>query len=291
MFEPPPVQRLHVESAESCTPHLPPELEAYIFELAARLSLSTAATLLQVAHRAAEWVYPALYQTVVIYPSDYRPFRFTDNIRTFQQYGRYVRHLLISSAATEGDLSNLSVNPDKIISVLSYCPYMTSLALWCGPVTTRVLQMLQTLPLRHLSIDIGPSLLIDLPNVTFPYLTHIELISASQVMDWSVLSIFPKLTHVAVGDMEGHDHVVRGIVENCRTLTTFVIVGYGFNREVVNADESRQDGRDTRIVGVYCDYVFDWLRCVAGERDMWTAAEEELARRRLILNSVDTPLL
>ncbi|KAJ7098961.1 hypothetical protein C8R44DRAFT_356153 [Mycena epipterygia] len=154
-------------------PFLPPELEHYIFQIAALSDLKAIPNLLLVAQRVKVWLEPLIYRIVVFdnplpglrrFTSDFHPATGTKSPAFFREH---VRHLYVGRGAITG------VDLD---TVLSTCSGVQNLFLFTltSDVHPNLLVLLAPMPLRRLCIDLQcmfESKAIDFSHAIFTNIT------------------------------------------------------------------------------------------------------------------------
>ncbi|TFK60346.1 hypothetical protein BDN72DRAFT_965724 [Pluteus cervinus] len=280
--------------------HLPPELERYIFEIAALDHREIMLSLILVAHRAKAWIEPWLYRTVIrgaihhsttakgeSYPW-YRP-----PADQLPSYGHHVRNLLFSDRSTPGNVEEH----------LSKCLYVENLALWGSQPLGLFPKISELKRLRRVTFGQqgivpyvededgggggGGSAGYDFSHPVFDGVTHLDLLDGISTWE-SIRSLrgCKSLTHLALpeegsgsGEADEYKGVVERVLKECKGL------------KVLTLHQSSLEEDDVGDVrAVLCKYSLesyekDWIDQAEGRRDFWTDAEEVVQERRWALEN------
>ncbi|KAJ7098941.1 hypothetical protein C8R44DRAFT_356023 [Mycena epipterygia] len=261
-------------------PFLPPELEYYIFQIAALSDLKGIPNLLLVAQRVRIWLEPLIYRIVVFQnplpglrcftSDDFHPATYTKSPSFFREH---VRHLCVG----RGDVTGIDLD-----IVLSTCSGVQNLFLFTlrSDVRPNLLALLSPMPLRRLCINLKrmfDSTAIDFSHAIFANITHLDVLDYSDSNDWTGLALLPCLTHLAFNDDDAELAVLQRILSDCASLQVFVLLCSP------SLDELRALETDMRFMVLGGDpvhYREDWQRGVLGRTDYWDTAEAFIAKRR-----------
>ncbi|KAJ7059721.1 hypothetical protein C8F01DRAFT_1295779 [Mycena amicta] len=270
-------------------PHLPPELEREIFELAAATYPGTVPLLMQVAQRVLEWTEPFLYRIVRVKSSkDFESFLRVLRTKPASFLAASVRHVLFEAV----DECTIEI----CIEIISKCPGITDIGATHSFTCQDALAGLNTLPnLHRLAVSLRELFLHETSkhwdevriNPSEPAFAHVTHLSLHDSMD-SYASVItpafpgmPRLTHLRLllsGLAPSH---VRNILSTCPRLKVLLLAESG---------NSPFDGReypleDPRLVWArasnsYVHFWSDWERGALGLVDLWTHAEDLVDKRR-----------
>lgn len=198
---------------------------------------------------------------------------FRIRVHHLKTVGKHVRHLL-SSFAWPVDLG----------TYLPECRGIENLAVWIRSTCPNLIELVDGLPLRRLSISFGYLFGLqhaDFRHHPFPDLTHLEIIDEQKC--WSTvkeISLLPNLTHLAYCNFPGSE-VIESSLKHCEKLRVLVVL---ISDSVALTE---QDHLQDRIyVVLFCDVVAvwddDWHTGAQGGRDFWVQAEEVVAGRSLL---------
>ncbi|KAF7340534.1 hypothetical protein MSAN_02124900 [Mycena sanguinolenta] len=269
-----------------CSPHLPPELERTIFELAAISRPSSIPTLMLIAHRVKQWVEPLLYRVSFIcriipgkmhdFPSlplevllsaiDKKPPSF---------FKWSVTHIYLEGGSdTEPDLSVLP-------TILAACPRVVDLMFFGQSDTSYRVALDQLECLRRLTIEVEPLFApntIDFTVPLFHNVTHLELLDDCDEISADIgtaLALAPALTHLSCARL--FRLPVSIFHARIRAIATLQCIVYFIFRRLVECP----DPHDARMVCIdRFDSRSDWLRGAASGKDYWAFAEEFIAAKR-----------
>ncbi|KAJ7049648.1 hypothetical protein C8F01DRAFT_1238304 [Mycena amicta] len=283
-------------------PKLPPELERYIFQLAARVTPELAPALILVAWRVKEWIEPLLYNTLMYIDlsAELRNVR-SRTMNAFQ---------LITQAKSPEFLRKNVVN--CMLFVVSVDDARTILAALQGvenlfislrgqladakhggyPVPPEVL----SLPLKRLYAGIQEIVALDkldpLAYPCFRNLTHLELFTnpvawgrdivpwpdseAEPPTSWAFLTRLPSLTHLAL-NTGCPDEVSEFLLSHCLSLRALLLItSTSAPLTMTNAPDSRFVVMAPMIV---LAYLSDWKDGKLTGRDYWSRVDRFIARR------------
>ncbi|KAJ7778965.1 hypothetical protein B0H16DRAFT_1500619 [Mycena metata] len=258
-------------------PRLPPELERQIFELCASARPVAIPKLMLVAWRVKEWIEPLLYHTIMVCQStpvdgyhSLTPETLTALLRLKPAdfFRDSVRNLLLHA-----------VSQSVVASVLAVCTGVESL--W-APMASSVLGPTTGLPLKHLYTNFSPLFESVHPgDPLFSQLTHLELIGIVNVgVDIpSILSLLPKLSHLAFNDEEFTPHC-PGVLEQCKSLAVLVSLGNPLVPGMAFHEYEQDLSKDIRFVVLFSSWFKDWQMGVRSNSDYWLRAENFIAQRR-----------
>ncbi|KAF8657828.1 hypothetical protein AX16_002144 [Volvariella volvacea WC 439] len=248
-------------------PRFPPEIEQYVFEVAARRSKRQIPSLMLVARRVKGWVEPILYQVVIKGPES----AFKSDLRRRRTLGRHVRSLCLLH--------------EEYIDHLTFCPNIQNLALWFTPSqpTQAIHTLLSMLTLRRLSVyfhTLYPQFKTKHPDFKhrmFAHITHLEILDSDE--DWpdslvlESLAHMPSLTHLAF-DGERSQELCQRIFRRCNRLQVLVVLG-------IRSDMARSLvlGDPRVVLGASDVWIEDWERGALGGKDFWKRSESELIAR------------
>ncbi|TFK64966.1 hypothetical protein BDN72DRAFT_881216 [Pluteus cervinus] len=259
-------------------PRLPPELEAEIFAYAASMGDQTATVLMRVAKRVRDWITPILYGVVT--------FQTPVQLEAFPthevQYAEHVQHLLI--------MAGVPIADEPTLSFITKSKRVYNVAIWTTEYPDQLIDILQTLPIRRLSLAAPrwfPSSNTDSTRpwklTSFQHLTHLELVCAVDKWEEVVeLSDLPNLTHLN-WNVPYYYEVVAGSLTNCSKVEVLLLSSL--------SEPPPLQIDDDRIVYLHVlDWEDEWL--VGGKKrnrqgDWWSRAEEVIEeRRRPVVKSI-----
>ncbi|KAJ6469861.1 hypothetical protein C8R45DRAFT_426047 [Mycena sanguinolenta] len=258
-------------------PRVPPELERWIFEIAALACPKWIPTLMLVARRVKCWVEPLLYRVVFLRDQIYfeaeefiLPTFTADALEQIPSDRlRHVRHLFID---------DFYVDETALKNWLLACPGITNLyALFdCMPELLPSLRRFTNI--RYLTVQAGVLSGTSIPHPLFLTVTHLELLestigSLDRVCQNVVL--IPRLTHIALNPALGSS-LSHAALCDITQLQCIVFL----------SPEASLDGSplldDIRFVCIdeTVKYPVDWLRGAIAGDDYWSLADAFLASRR-----------
>ncbi|KAJ7779168.1 hypothetical protein B0H16DRAFT_1878735 [Mycena metata] len=261
---------------------LPPELERYIFELAARLYPATAPTLLRVAQRVRLWIEPIIYETLTIVLETQRnahaailqPFR----SKPAAFFKKNVRNLLL---AVRLDKKN-----EQFDLILSSCSGVVNLALLGGPTCRSLLCFLAGMKLQRLAAclqDLFFTSPIDFSLPCFATITHLDLLHStdSSKLTAEDFAALPALTHLHLYMCPA---LMNAVLLRCSGLEVLVHTQFP---GVPRKEPQRRQVRDPRVVflGAYThDLWTDWKTRIQGKLDLWAHADRFVRRRNGLID-------
>nr|GAT59129.1 predicted protein [Mycena chlorophos] len=247
---------------DSRLPTLPPELEQYIFELAARRYRSSIPAFLRVAQRVHHdvWLQRMLYESLLVDIVRNRPTPNECRPAASDFFASRVRHLCVTSSIREHDC---------LLALLSSCKDapITSLALFVpfpNPDFLPYIPPTLTRPTVDVQYLFGGPLKLNLAHPALARITHLDIIQPAYDTwgFWSGLAQMPALTHLAFRD-KYLPHVVASVLAQCGGLQAVGVVWSG---------GKSGKGEDVHRVA-------DWERGVLGEGDFWSRADELILRK------------
>ncbi|KAF7325524.1 hypothetical protein MKEN_00401700 [Mycena kentingensis (nom. inval.)] len=266
------------------TPRLPPELECIIFELAATLK-GTSFTLLLVAKRVYEWIYPTLFTVLQL---DSSP------------VARRIKELLEPTRNTNSDFPAHAVRRIAIPStalfeqVIRACHNLTHIALYndanIGVYTMHAIVALPRLQyLATVSTIWSRLLAVPLPasGPAFPSLTHLDLLhfrssrSSWLYIPWTIA--LPALTHLALltENLSSSDPEWAALLP-CPTLRALILLP-ALSSDTTFLDRVAPHVSDPRLV-LFRSAPGSWLDTIIPSEDglptMWERADEFLQAKR-----------
>ncbi|TFK61077.1 hypothetical protein BDN72DRAFT_965387 [Pluteus cervinus] len=272
-------------------PVFPPELEELIFALALQDNLDIAGTLLFVAKRVHDWVFPHFYRVVIFqYARETHTPHRKLSLRSLIDNGKHVHHLLLHNGAPGLE--------DKFSTCIERCPNLRSLALWISdnPYSPELVQSLLRLQLEYLSFDIhGFTAALKkqgTPPVPFPTVTHVEIIGSIPIVDPRLIKVyFPALTHLAITSL-GRTPVTilqdaLDIFGDQLKVAIWYLWRYGEGESPpsVNRISKENDMIDDPrfvVVSYGSSFVDTWHEGVKGGLGIWKAAEGAVEARRRV---------
>ncbi|TFK65814.1 hypothetical protein BDN72DRAFT_179087 [Pluteus cervinus] len=267
---------------------IPEDVLRDIFELSVRSTgtLRQATIFSRVSRAVHIWMKPLLLGVYICNDgADYRPWPVEPDVSWFAKNGRYIRHMLFGMSIP------------TIEECISLCPAIQNLAVWVNWAKTdisKLLPILNRLPLRRLSIDLDHLLTLKSNSFTptdaqaplFVNLTHLDLVN--ECAKWEELegvAHLPNLTHLALPETATRDHTgaVRGALTHCKELKVLIVLYMGFAESVTSLvfdqRETQNISDDPRLVGISCSFLADWEAGALGRDDMWIKAEQAIAAR------------
>ncbi|KAJ7699047.1 hypothetical protein B0H17DRAFT_317785 [Mycena rosella] len=283
------------------TPRLPPELERAIFQLTGHIYSRTIPKLLRVAQRVLLWLEPLLYGVLVFNKKN--GLKLTEAIKakpaSFLESA--VRHVHFGWDTT--------LDAVAVKSILESCPGIVNLGLDLRTTDPSLLPLLGNMHLQRLNASLrqlfadsdDAEFAVDFEHPLFNSVTHLDLsdepYTDGQYAVWvKGLSTLPALTHLAftspyTTSLATMQSILAASPRLQVLLPTFPansateadMIGYD-DEITLDLDELEQIGPlDPRlVVGLYADvnYYEDWECGARGKKDIWTRAEEFLARKR-----------
>ncbi|KAJ7055773.1 hypothetical protein C8F01DRAFT_1373295 [Mycena amicta] len=290
------------------SPVLPPELECYIFRLAATSHLRSASVLMRVAKRVKEWVQPLLYQTLVL------PSGGSASIPSF----RFEAML----GWTSPELLRITVknamlcgSEDEVLLFLSKLPVVQNLFIICNNLREAngnqpPVEFLR-LPLRRLYCQPTNVIHICKPSVDpldyecFLHLTHLHFLLWPEELgtntaswddptggwtSWAFLARLPCLTHFALPSRPSDSdllppNVAAFILSACRCLSALVVFSYAFRESNGIASLAESDARFVTMLDLTVTTPGrarrdDWWNGALCGDDYWARADAHIAKRR-----------
>ncbi|KAF7303826.1 hypothetical protein MIND_00612400 [Mycena indigotica] len=261
---------------------LPIELEREIFETMALMFPRKAPKLLVVSHYVFQWIEPLLYRVL---RTDHAPTSTAIHQAMATQPPEFlrgrVRHLYFDWSWMQEDC----------YLVLDQCTAITSFAATLHFSPTRILPLIDALDNLHywnssMRAIFGELERVDLSRKGFQNITHMhmfDLLEDEHLAMASQLLQLPRLTHLALNNPP--DLISGSLLRGCRHLLVF-------NRiltQSVTLDQAREmanklpfEGQDERyLVSLFPErYWDDWTNGAFGGEDIWTRAEDFLAKKR-----------
>ncbi|KAJ6533410.1 hypothetical protein DFH09DRAFT_1181360 [Mycena vulgaris] len=270
-------------------PALPVELEREIFETTALMHPRTIFVLLRVARRTHVWIEPLVYRVVRIggAPPHSGMTRallqgLNSESKPASVFQHTVRHLLIQRGPC---------SPAEVVQVLDACSGIVDLVMDGLIPSSAMLSPLAKMRLRQLSVYLerlfgGPGA-IDPTHALFTSLTHLRLFPvrlggqrAQQVC--AHLPRLPALTHLCLhlaGDVNWDP--LQMLLADCPRLEILVTLCRPTRGDSVRAQTQNPPVRDVRLVmGEYKNRWADWEAGARGFPDLWSRAEDFVARKR-----------
>lgn len=174
---------------------------------------------------------------------------------------------------------------------LPECRGIETLAVWTGEAFPDLINLVDGLPLRRLSISFEylfgrqPANFRDhpFPNLThleiiLPNLTHLEIINGREF--WpkvEEISLLPSLTHLAYHNFPGSD-AIAGSLKHCTKLQVLALL-IDDNMELTEWDQPKDRICVVLRWSAVADWQEDWHIGTRGGRDIWVLAEEVVAGR------------
>ncbi|KAJ7060805.1 hypothetical protein C8F01DRAFT_175231 [Mycena amicta] len=295
------------------SPHLPPELELIIFEMAARWEPTSIPTLVLVAKRIREWIEPLLYRTLVFTSSDCATVKGMPGC-DLDIFAQIVASK--SEAFLRGAVKNVmapSLTGNNIRAILKACPGLENIYIIWGNTLRGALLPAPSLPPSSKKESLGPDsppcdptypplrhlycqleLLFDVANIdfathpTFQHVTHLELFGdpfedfTDEVLavseGYSRVLTIPNLTHFAVNDCPAFSICAELLCGHSRLQLFVVLIHESSPRP---GPEHRALTEDVRFVMMDVkEYKDDWQYGRMTGDDYWARAEAFVARRR-----------
>ncbi|KAJ6592517.1 hypothetical protein B0H19DRAFT_1245385 [Mycena capillaripes] len=143
------------------------------------------------------------------------------------------------------------------------------------------------MPLRRLAIALCPlfggSVSVDLAHPAFRSITHLDMFDAIDGLDsvWPQISTLPALTHLALHrSAPRHIPIMMTVLLECPRLELLLIL-WSLYAESHYASQQIPHVYDVRFVmGMYNSYIVDWEAGAKGLPDMWSRADDFVARKR-----------
>ncbi|KAF7342735.1 hypothetical protein MSAN_01988600 [Mycena sanguinolenta] len=268
-------------------PHLPPELERAIFELAAIARPICIPSLMLVARRTKEWLEPLLYRVIFVSES------IIDDMHGFPSIPLDILLATIAKKPTSFFQSSgtriFLENPPgmepalwvrAMDTIFTACQGVGQLSIVSSHISHRgSLDGLHSL--RRLTMHVAPlfaPFAIDFSSPIFRHLTHLEFLDALDVFPPDVdigahLALVPALTHISFHVFK---HPLRAFHGRIRTSPHIQCIVCFVPRQLVEIPEQP----DARLVCMdLADWQTDWLRGAAFGEDYWELAEIFIAAK------------
>ncbi|KAJ7098935.1 hypothetical protein C8R44DRAFT_947620 [Mycena epipterygia] len=262
-------------------PILPPELEHFIFQIAALSDFNDGLDSAVDSPSFPIRLEPLLYRIVIFQNPLPGMRRFTsDDFHPHPRgkspsfFSEHVRHLCIGPS----EVSGLEID-----AVLSSCSGVHNLFLIANKddefLNCNLLALLAPMPLRRLCIDLQllfNSTVINFSHTTFTNITHLDVLDYSDSNDWTGIALLPCLTHLAFGDEDGGPTVFQRILTDCASLQVSVLLC------TLSLAEFRVLDTDMRFVVLGPPLLSreGRQRGALGRGDYWATAEALIAKRR-----------
>ncbi|KAF5385799.1 hypothetical protein D9615_002192 [Tricholomella constricta] len=269
-------------------PVLPPELERYIFEIAARSYPGMSVVLALVSRRVQSWIESYMYDKITLSSNDMcRRFLYAIDSRPLSFFAASVKSLCIPGDIHQGDA----------LRVLTACQGVVNLAYWINDCRLRPppFSLIASLRPERLSVNTrglyGSTRTLDFTHPFFERVTHLEIVD----WPWMAISLvgsrfehLPKLTHLAL-DIDRYDGTVieqlRCVLKACRHLRVLLCL-VPSERAIFAASSALaclDDDENGRIAILSDSDVLDnWEGSLTGncETCQWRYAEEIIEAKR-----------
>ncbi|KAJ6539831.1 hypothetical protein DFH09DRAFT_69243 [Mycena vulgaris] len=265
-------------------PAFPVEMEREIFETTALMHPSTTPALLRVARRTLLWIEPLLYRVsrvgwgpphsdmarTILRGLDSKPASF---------FSDAVQYLLVQA--------NVDWSQAEVARVLKACPGVENFAIMGSLATPALLPILANMRLRRLSASLeslfGSSSAVDTARTRplFTSITHLHLFDGT-IEVFSHISALPALTHLCLNNAVPLT-VIHALLDECPRLELLInFWGPSTWAHILRMQSRDVPVHDVRfVVGLYELYHWDdWEAGARGRPDVWSAAEDFVARRR-----------
>jgi hypothetical protein len=266
------------DPSETVDPHLPPELDRLIFELATRdIGPNGSATLFLVAKRVHDWWVCVIFDIIIKkYMNELEIHRIRPLIfKVFNQMARppfpdfKKSPQLLESIGHFAERFLIGFNPtteDYLERLLSFCPKIVDLAIWVFRIES-ISPILDKLPLRRLSANFDYFTYEDfLARPFFVNLTHLEIFSFmgdTWNKIFEALVRLPNLTHLLIRCFIEVD-VIPELLRHCRLLRILIISPVSARRYLNrdSAEERLAQINDHRLIILeslsFATLVHDW---------------------------------
>ncbi|TRM70324.1 hypothetical protein BD626DRAFT_392039 [Schizophyllum amplum] len=257
---------------------LPIELHRLVFEICGWSEPHTLPTLVLVSSTVRTWTNPILYSVITLWEQRTADlFVNTLESPTSAHHASLVRNLCLTKA----------VGHRRALRILTLCPNLDHLACWIShPDLYPVLAAHRP---QTLSVSFAPLFRDakrarpDFGGALFERATHVEFKDDPQTWaNWTGFLHAPRLTHLAfschlsASTVSAAARAIRGILESCTSLRVCLVLAPSRShwRQVLDVE-------DPRVVHLNApkDLITDWENSVRGYRNIWTLAEEVVARR------------
>ncbi|KAK7050667.1 tyrosinase central domain-containing protein [Favolaschia claudopus] len=254
---------------------LPPELEKYIFELAADSSFHGIPSLLLVARRVHVWIEPYLYRVVRVNVSKTSTAMIRQLLTKPPEFiSNAVRHLALEHKAREAD------------KLLTLCKNLIDLSPSSLYNTPDLLPTLSEVRPQQLSLLLGglfePSQ-IDLSHPAFTSLTHLDVCDHSDESLAQICHQIPSLsalTHICLYYGVSRDLALTTL-ERCPRLKVLMIMWLPEDWETYEEEREPREYDVRFVIGLYDDYWEDWeVNARGGDNGFWIRGENFVERKR-----------
>ncbi|KAJ7229833.1 hypothetical protein GGX14DRAFT_507853 [Mycena pura] len=275
-------------------PFLPIELEREIFEISAIRHPKIAPVLLRVARRVLIWIEPLLYRVM-------RVNKFCRRAAAFLEATKKKPPSFFADSVRALCFDNwCDWSVDEARNVLKLCKGVTNFAANARFYTPAMLPVLATMRIQRLVVCLadlfGSFEAIDFTHPLFSKITHLTIgdcFSSVKEHIYAKLPTLPALTHLCLYSVASPTTCTPELLlTDCVRLELLVVLWGRSYIDSATGMAANTPVRDVRlVVSVYSDYWADWNAGAAGLPDLWTRAENVVARRRVMTNKrvVDLP--
>ncbi|KAJ7149983.1 hypothetical protein C8R46DRAFT_1125416 [Mycena filopes] len=260
---------------------LPPELERYIFEIAAARDYPSIPTLLLVAHRVQIWIEPLLY--TVISANDKTPIARSvlDSNKPPIFFRNAVRHLVVSGP----NFTTVPMTAEDVRRILELCPGIVSFAAADRYINNLLLPLFEKMHLQRLGLFL-PLLfddgVVDFTSRAFRSLTHLDMFGGVQDNITQMLPripTLPSLTHLALEPDIPRDDILTVLVQ-CPRLQLLIVLSSSGQADGYERSKTAPPIDARFVIGTYTDYWADWEAGARGLPDFWARGDDFVARKR-----------
>ncbi|KAJ6473418.1 hypothetical protein C8R47DRAFT_719718 [Mycena vitilis] len=255
-------------------PVFPPELEREIFSTTALMYPKEIPSLLRVAHRVLIWIEPMMYRIIYMVgnPGMARALLYAMSAKP-AGFFRAVRHLHL-------DLSD-DAEPNHM-QLLQLCEECIDLIIRPRCLHPALLPILAQMRVQRLGTNLGVLFRgsIDLQHDMFTSITHLDMFGVEGVVDaLPELPTLHALTHLCL-DPDIPRNNVLATLSGCPRLK-ILLVQWPSGEDDEYAEAQIPTVYDVRfVIGIYDDYWGEWAAGAKGSPDMWSIAEDFVARKR-----------
>jgi hypothetical protein len=191
---------------------------------------------------------------------------------------RAVRHLLVFSPG-------LGWSVEEGAEVLKLCSGVVNLCIVGHLAHPRILPILAEMHLQQLGGSLSELFdyrsAVDLTHRMFAHITHLDIFDHMvDTQSSAQIPILPALTHLCLNNNVPWD-VIQTVLAECKKLDILANIW-----DSDFSDRARERAQDVRVddvrfvVGLYTDYLADWEAGARGRPNVWTKADDFVARKR-----------
>ncbi|KAF8181945.1 hypothetical protein K438DRAFT_1975886 [Mycena galopus ATCC 62051] len=259
-------------------PAFPPEIEREVFEIAALMHPGTIPALLRVARRVRIWIEPLLYRVIYI-KAESEPMTLAlieaMNSKPPEFFRNAVRHLILATAPDD----NFQIDGTRLLRL---CQDIITFIASDSFLDAALLPILAEMRIQRLSLRLGVLFRpepINFAHALFQHVTHLDFLDTYRVEEvLPDVRLVPVLTHLCVDTSVPWDSILR-VLEECPGLQLLLVQWYHQDQSYASAKTPH--AYDIRfVIGTYSNFWEDCESGVRGGPDLWTEADDFVARKR-----------